>query len=176
MRNLTRLALLVALALCGSARAQMGMSDEEEELLEEMGVRGTPMGRRNQEPKPEVRRRRATRSRRAAAPRRAGARARALRAHARALAHAHPTHIHTRTRAQVLRADLPLIKCEVCRRVTALALEHAKETLAKRFAHASKRRHEFTQFDGEAEVADYIEKVYASAGAAAGAGAGGGRG
>jgi hypothetical protein len=61
----------------------------------------------------------------------------------------------------VLRADLPLIKCDVCRRVTALALEHAKQTLQKRFAHSSKRRHEFTQFDGEAEVADYIEKVYA---------------
>lgn len=61
----------------------------------------------------------------------------------------------------MLRADLPLIKCEVCRRITSLALEHAKQTLQKRFAHASKRRHEFTQFDGEAEVADYIEKMCA---------------
>lgn len=32
----------------------MSMSDEEEEMLEEMGVKGTPMGRKNQNPKSEV--------------------------------------------------------------------------------------------------------------------------
>mmetsp|Transcript_9208 Transcript_9208/g.20146 ORF Transcript_9208/g.20146 Transcript_9208/m.20146 type:complete len:309 (+) Transcript_9208:200-1126(+) len=40
--------------LFASVHAQMSMSAEEEEMLEAMGVRGQPMGRKNQEPQAEV--------------------------------------------------------------------------------------------------------------------------
>lgn len=91
------------------------MSDEEEEMLEEMGVKGTPMGRKNQEPKKEV-----------------------------------------------IKSDLPYIRCEVCRRAVELAYTHAKTVLDKRFKHKAKRRNEFTQFDGEGALQDFIEQVRSS--------------
>ncbi|KAG8462465.1 hypothetical protein KFE25_010290 [Diacronema lutheri] len=103
---------LLALAAFGLAGAQMGMSGEEEEMLEELGVTGTPMGRKNQEPK-----------------------------------------------APAVKSDLPYIRCEVCRRAVELAYAHAKDKLDKRFKHKAKRRNEFTQFEGEAEIQEFIEKV-----------------
>jgi len=48
-RGLLLAAAVVACTLRGGA-AQMQMSGEEDEMLEEMGVRGSPMGRKNQEP------------------------------------------------------------------------------------------------------------------------------
>lgn len=108
-----RFALVAALALaaCRPSGAQ-SMSAEEEEMLEELGVTGTPMGRKNQEPK-----------------------------------------------AAAVKSDLPYIRCEVCRRVVDMAYTHATEVLDKRFKHKAKRRNEFTQFDGEAALQDFIEKV-----------------
>jgi hypothetical protein len=108
------LAALVIASVLGPARAQMSMSPEEEELLEEMGVKGTPMGRKDQTPKSEV-----------------------------------------------VKSDLPYIRCDVCRRMTEMAYEHAKQVLDKRFKYKAKRKNEIVNFDGEAEVADYIEKLCA---------------
>lgn len=51
MRAVT-LALLIAAGI--AACAAQSMSAEEEEMLEEMGVKGTPMGRKDQTPKAEV--------------------------------------------------------------------------------------------------------------------------
>ena len=45
--------LLVGFALLG-ARAQMSMSNEEEEMLESMGIKGQPMGRKNLKPQAEI--------------------------------------------------------------------------------------------------------------------------
>jgi len=106
------LVALVALAAVGTANAQMSMSAEEDEMLEEMGVKGTPMGRKDSTPKMEI-----------------------------------------------VKSDLPYIRCDVCRRMVALAFEHATTVLDKRFKHQPKRRNEFTQFDGEGEVQDYVEKL-----------------
>ena len=38
------------LLLASAAHAQMQMSAEEEEMMEAMGIKGQPMGRKNQEP------------------------------------------------------------------------------------------------------------------------------
>ena len=49
------LAPLLLLLLWEGASAQgMDMSAEEEEMLEQMGVKGQPMGRKNQEPQAEI--------------------------------------------------------------------------------------------------------------------------
>ena len=53
---LRRLTLVVALALlCAGADAQgMSMSAEEEEMMEAMGIKGQPMGRKNLKPQAEI--------------------------------------------------------------------------------------------------------------------------
>ena len=40
--------------LLGSAHSQMSMGPEEEEMLEQMGIKGQPMGRKNQKPQAEL--------------------------------------------------------------------------------------------------------------------------
>lgn len=40
--------------MLGVASAQMSMSAEEEEMLEDMGIKGQPMGRKNQKPQAEI--------------------------------------------------------------------------------------------------------------------------
>ena len=51
-RYILALALLLSHAYLASA--QMQMSDEEEEMLEAMGIKGQPMGRKNQKPQAEL--------------------------------------------------------------------------------------------------------------------------
>jgi len=45
---------MLLMLLLASVTAQMQMSDEEEEMLEEMGIKGQPMGRKNQKPQAEL--------------------------------------------------------------------------------------------------------------------------
>ena len=45
---------LLCLGLLGAAHGQMSMSPEEEEMLEQMGIKGEPMGRKNQKPQAEL--------------------------------------------------------------------------------------------------------------------------
>ncbi len=53
--SMSLLAPLLLLLLWEGASAQgMDMSAEEEEMLEQMGVKGQPMGRKNQEPQAEI--------------------------------------------------------------------------------------------------------------------------
>ena len=47
--------LVVVALMCIDVHAQgMGMSDEEEQMLEAMGIKGQPMGRKNLKPQSEV--------------------------------------------------------------------------------------------------------------------------
>ena len=50
---MSRSCVLLLLAL-PSARAQMSMGPEEEEMLEAMGIKGQPMGRKNLKPQAEI--------------------------------------------------------------------------------------------------------------------------
>ena len=50
---ISRSCVLLLLAL-PSARAQMSMGPEEEEMLEAMGIKGQPMGRKNLKPQAEI--------------------------------------------------------------------------------------------------------------------------
>merc|ERR1719453_1643597 len=49
-----RLALTLLALACVSVNSQMSMSHEEEEMLEEMGIKGEPMGRKNLKPQAEL--------------------------------------------------------------------------------------------------------------------------
>jgi len=48
------LAVAVAMTLVAVADAQMSMGPEEEEMMEAMGIKGEPMGRKNQKPQAEL--------------------------------------------------------------------------------------------------------------------------
>ena len=50
----TRSFVLVLVLALPSARAQMSMGPEEEEMLEAMGIKGQPMGRKNLKPQAEI--------------------------------------------------------------------------------------------------------------------------
>lgn len=51
---LHRWVMLLVLSHVGIMRAQMSMSHEEEEMMEAMGIKGQPMGRKNQKPQAEL--------------------------------------------------------------------------------------------------------------------------
>mmetsp|Transcript_14524 Transcript_14524/g.19696 ORF Transcript_14524/g.19696 Transcript_14524/m.19696 type:complete len:309 (-) Transcript_14524:308-1234(-) len=100
------------LSVCRHAAAQMQMSAEEEEMLEEMGIKGSPMGRKNLEPM--------------AAP---------------------------------IKSDLKYIYCGVCRKMVDVAYDKSQQVLEKRFAYQKRRKRETVEFDGEAEVQEFTEKM-----------------
>ena len=54
MTALVALRLSVFAALLALAATQMSMSAEEEEMLESMGIKGQPMGRKNLQPQAEL--------------------------------------------------------------------------------------------------------------------------
>lgn len=104
-------AAVVASFVLGSA-AQMSMSADEEEMLEGMGIKGSPMGRKNQEPQSEP-----------------------------------------------IKSDLKHIYCGVCRKMVEVAHDKAHQLLEARFRHQKKRKREVTEFDGEAAVQEFTEKM-----------------
>ena len=97
--------LVLALALLCACASAMQMSKDEETLLEEMGIKGEPMGRKNMKPQ-----------------------------------------------AEIMKADLKYIRCNVCRKMVEMAYDKAEALLAKRFSVQKKRKNEQTEFDGEGAV------------------------
>ena len=81
-------------------------------MLEEMGIKGQPMGRKNQNPQ-----------------------------------------------AEIIKSDLKYIRCGVCRKMVEQAYTKSTELLERRFKVKKKRKNEVTEFDGEAAVQEYVEKM-----------------